>query len=416
MDFWITQSGEPYPFQKGKALMRTGLLAEELHRRGHSVTWWGSTFYHQLKQVLADTDEDIELGEGYRIKLLDAGGYSRNVSLKRYLYHRRLAKRFAVRARQQKKPDLLLASLPAHDLASEAVSFGRELDIPTIVDVRDMWPDNFVNRAPRQVRPVLKILLAADFRRRDKALSGASGITAVSREYLQWALKIAHRERGENNKVFYIGSDQAADLEKVTKGEDEIRRRFGIPEDRITASFIGTFGETYDLETVVGTARRELTLKNEKLHLVLAGDGQNFNKIRKMARGLENLTLTGWLGREQMAELLHVSDIGLAPYKENAPQSLPNKPFHYAAAGLPVVTSLGGEMEEIIRKYAIGEVFQAGDSRSLMAILDELAGDEKKRALMGRNARELFENKFYAGNIYREYADFLESFAQQPKV
>ena len=85
---------------------------EELLRQGHRCPWWASTHSHQRKVLLFDEDREVEVAQGFRLKLLFAGAYRRNLSLGRMLHHsrlaakfRRLAPRFPDRRHRQRVPD-----------------------------------------------------------------------------------------------------------------------------------------------------------------------------------------------------------------------------------------------------------------------------------------------------------------------
>ena len=53
MKIWIMKTGEPIPTSQNKdRLMRMGMLAEELNKRGHNVIWFSNTFDHFHKKQL----------------------------------------------------------------------------------------------------------------------------------------------------------------------------------------------------------------------------------------------------------------------------------------------------------------------------------------------------------------------------
>ena len=58
MNVWLIKDGENLPIQPDARRMRTWMLADELVRQGHQVTWWSSTHSHQRKQLLFDRDRD----------------------------------------------------------------------------------------------------------------------------------------------------------------------------------------------------------------------------------------------------------------------------------------------------------------------------------------------------------------------
>ena len=46
-------------------------------------------------------------------------------------------------------PDLILSSIPTSELSLEATKLGRKNNIPVILDIRDLWPDVFLDVLPK---------------------------------------------------------------------------------------------------------------------------------------------------------------------------------------------------------------------------------------------------------------------------
>jgi glycosyltransferase involved in cell wall biosynthesis len=411
LKIWLIQTGEPYPFQKEHPLMRSGLLLDELYLRGHEITWWGASFSHLLKSELVKSDTNINYKKKYTIKLLHANIYKRNISLARYLHYQKVEKKFTRLIQHEEKPDIIIASLPVHGLAYQAVKFANNNNIPVIVDVRDLWPDYFLTKVPRLFRLLAYWALRRDFFKAKYALQNTTAITAVSNSYLDWGLLKANRVKNNFDHVFYIGSTYAnfLDNKKYDTTAGLIKHEFKVSANSVVVLFIGSFGESYDLHTIANAAKKMHSDNRNKIHFILAGDGQYFPAIKKEVNKLNNITLTGWVNSEQIGKLLKIADIGLVPYTESAPQSLPNKPFHYASAGLPVLSSLSGEFEIIREKYNIGENYLPGNVDSMCESLQKMISSPKRLLQQGENAKKLFNNKFNAGKIYREFADHIEN-------
>lgn len=87
MKIWLIKEGEPLPMDLNPRLMRMGLLAEYLERRGHQVTWITSTFDHGRKVYRYKETKKTELSERYQIVALHPFmAYKRNVSIERIVY------------------------------------------------------------------------------------------------------------------------------------------------------------------------------------------------------------------------------------------------------------------------------------------------------------------------------------------
>src|SRR5207247_1738128 len=121
MHVWLVTVGEPLPTDGANdRLLRAGILADLLHRRGHTVVWWTSTFDHVRKRHRFDADTIRDLEPGYRLVLLHGTGYTKNVSLRRIADHRATARAFTRLAEAQDRPDVILCSLPTLELSAAA--------------------------------------------------------------------------------------------------------------------------------------------------------------------------------------------------------------------------------------------------------------------------------------------------------
>lgn len=410
MLIWVLKDGEHLPVQADLRKMRTGMLADALAGRGHSVVWWSSTFSHQRKMSLYKKDTEVAAGLGVRLRLLHAGTYGRNVSLARYLHHRTLARRFRVAARAAEHPHVIVTAFPPIELAREAVRFGREHGIPTVLDVRDLWPDTFLEQSPAVLRPFARLLLRGDFNRTREAMASATSLVAISEGCLTWGLRHAGRMPGPLDRIFHTGYPDAlvgGPPSKVTQAIEELRKRCS---GKTVFTFVGTFGKSYQLALVCDVARRLAQEEVGGVHFVLVGDGEQTPGITRAARTLPNTTLLGWLDQHQIREVLRLTGVGLVPVR-SVPDAMPNKVFEFLAAGVPVLSSVTGEMARILAEADAGLSYPPGDADALEHLVRGLAVDAHGRARMGQNARELFRRRFGAAAIYGDYAAHVEEVA-----
>ena len=210
MNIWLVQTGEPLPLEDNIKKMRTAVLADELIKRGHSILWWTSAFDHFKKDWIFDKDTEVEIKEGLKIFALKGWGYKRNVSFSRIIDHRIVTRKFRRIIPKITKPDIILTSMPPHDLAYEAVKFAKSNKIPILVDIRDPWPDIFLNHTPAILRIFAKMLLYNDFKMIKKTMQLADGLIAVTDTFLEWGLKYAERDKILNDNVFYLGGKKTA--------------------------------------------------------------------------------------------------------------------------------------------------------------------------------------------------------------
>jgi len=408
---WIVEIGEPLPgIDADVREWRCGMLVRALVTGGHTVTWWASTFDHISKRQRAGYPTRIQVEPALEIRLLHGPGYTKNRSIRRWIHHRVVAARFSREARDERKPDIVFCCLPTIELAFESVRYGTGMGVPVCIDIRDLWPDEYSRGVPNSLRGMFHLLLLWERRRVERALTQTAAITAISERFLEWGLTQARRRRTNADAVFPMGypARRMYPVERVQAKTEQYRQNYGLDRNRMLVTFVGSFTHSFDFATVVRAAREFDRGRGSEIKFILAGDGPTMSEVRGMASGVTNMFFPGWLDQESVRAILDLSSVGLAPYHDSASMSLPNKPFEYMAAGLPILSSLKGELEHLITKEGIGLQYQGGDVASLFERLTWLLSNPECRIEMATKALELFKERFSDEVIYPSLVLHLE--------
>ena len=413
MKVWIVQDGEPIPgVDENTRDWRAAMFAKALVARGHEVLWWASTFDHISKKHRFGQPRTVALMPGLNVRFLHGPGYRQNKSPSRLLHHRIVARSFAREALGVARPDVVFASLPTPELAEQAVAYGQGTGVPVLVDVRDLWPDHYLTLAPVRLRGLLRLMLFGEFRRVQRLLKNATGITAIARSFLDWGLANAGRPQREADGIFPMGYPAIpVSQDQIGAKQAALAAQYGFRSDDLIVTFIGTFISSFDIQTVLSVARTFDQAGRRGVRFVLVGDGDNRRTLEELAQGVSNVTFSGWFDQVSIRAMLNLSSVGLAPYRDDASMSLPNKPFEYMAAGLPLLSSLPGELETLIQDEQIGLQYQAGDVQSLVEKIVWLSEHPSERVAMGQRASKLFEERFRADIIYPRLVAHLEQVA-----
>jgi glycosyltransferase involved in cell wall biosynthesis len=414
MKIWITQDGEPLPsIDPGARYWRCALIAEELIKKGHQVIWWASTFDHAKKKYWFNEACTIEPMHGLKIRLLHGPGYSNNKSFRRFSHQRSIARAFEREIEREGKPELIFSSLPTLELAEKAVTYGIKTKVPVVVDIRDLWPDHYLTLVPKMIQGFFRILLLTEFKKVNFILKSAFGISAISKTFLKWGLNYAERLESSRDAVFEMGYPREGFSGLYSESEKKrISAYFGIEADLMNITFIGSVNSIFDFDTVLKAAKH-IQHTNKSTRFIIVGDGTNFSKVRTAAKSLSNVIVTGRLDKASVAGVLSMSAIGLTPHKEGQTinGALPNKSFEYMAAGLPHLSSLRGELEDLISKKRIGIQYQSGSVESLIKQIRWLSEHPLERKNMGQRSLDLFNKKFCAEVIYPRLVNHLEIIA-----
>ncbi len=408
MRIFVVCDHEPLPSDPGdRRLMRAGMLTEALAAAGHETTWFTSSFDHYRKRQRSSENESLPLAPNLTARILAVPGYRANISLARIAHNAAFAGAAARALRESGRPDVVVAAIPATDSTEVAVRFAKEQGIPSVVDIYDPWPDSF-----RKVLSPIQYLVASPVialldRQVRRACAEATSLVGVSDAYLQWGQqKGARHGRNGADRVFPLSYSPHAIPEGAERAA--FLARLGIrPGDRVV-SFVGSWGATHDMSLLVSAAAA--FADRDDVKFVFAGDAESQPAIRASLRQLPNVTLPGWLDATDIAMLLSRSDIGLLPYRQGAPQDLPNKVFEYMAYGAYQIGTLHGEAEAVYTSTGAGRTVAANGDAMAGAIRDAL---HNPQVAAGRDARiAAFRSNYSGPAAYALMVEHIEQVAR----
>jgi glycosyltransferase involved in cell wall biosynthesis len=412
MRVWLLHIGEELPVDGTTRLFRYGYLARALTDRGHEVLRWAPTFRHATKKFRFSSDLRVPVWDNYSIQFVHSPGYRRNAGFERLRAYRVLDRRFRELSTREAVPDLIVAAIPSLEWAAAATEYGRRHGVPVVVDVRDLWPDVFLNAFPRGTRSVGRILLGHYERAARRSCARATALSAVSPSYLEWALVKAGREKRPTDQVLPIGFEPDLVPPHLVEKQVAALREHGVDLESPICVFSGLFERSYDLETVIEAARRLQTTGRSAAQFVFCGDGSKMAGLKRQAAGLKNVHFLGWVDAPTLQATLSISTIGLCAYTDDALQSWPNKPFEYMANNLAVVSSLSGDLTQLLDRHQCGLTYTAGDPRSLAKCLRELLADPPRLATMRSNAYKTWSQDYQTAEIYDRFVAQLETLPQ----
>lgn len=407
MRVWLIN---PYGTLPGEAWRpyRTAMQAQALALAGHEVSWWISTLQHRTKKFRAAEFEKRSLPDGAQAFLVPSGTYSSHISLARIQYERAFAREVVARASAESPPDVLVVVDPALffglPIAEWAVSRGARL----VVDIMDLWPELFRIALPPAFRFSAPIVFSPLYARRQRLLRMASGVTAVSKDYLEPA-----RDASVTcpTLVSYIGG---APLGASTdEGLAELVQRYRLPERKSTDMwfvYAGTLGAGYDVSTLIASIAL-IAEESATSQFLIAGDGPRRADVEALARKYpRQVHYVGVVDPQTLDGLYKLCDVGLSLYAPESTVSMPTKIYDYFFAGLAVLNSLGRECGELIEHEQLGWNFRSGDVQRLAEAFRSCLANPVEVARRGANALAVAE-RFDASRQSKAFADFVSDLA-----
>jgi glycosyltransferase involved in cell wall biosynthesis len=387
---WLVNPYGPLP-NEGWRETRYAMMADHLARCGHDVTWWTSDYSHHSKRFRsAIPNSQIDLP--YTIRLVRTPPYRRHIGIRRLLFEVTFAVRIYLEAMRARPPELIISGDTTMATSVASTALARRHGAKLVFDIIDLYPEIFATIFPKRCRSVSRVLLWPLFCVRRRHFLRADAIMAVCREYLAIGPIIPTECSAIPLIPVYWGVD-VDELRRVRPvAEGCLDSGAGVPhtEGEVRVVYAGTLGAKYDIESLMEAA---LALQKDQpsIKFVIAGDGPRRTQLESyiLQHGLSNVLVLGPVAPQRLAALYRQCDIGLCLYSSGSTVAMPIKAFDYFAAGLPVISSVTGELQEVLSREHTGLTYVAGVSGSLTQALIQLSADAQLRSAMAQNSHRL---------------------------
>lgn len=417
MRVWILNVGEELPSDPGTPrLLRAAILAREMARRGHDVTWWNSSVNHQQK--IQRTARTTSLGtiDGLETVLLWGRLYRSNRSLARIVSNCETACAFLREAGRREPPDVIVAGYPIIELAAAAVYYAARHRVPVAIDFRDMWPDIIEDELTGWRRLLAWPLLTLWRLMKRSIVRRATAIVGVTQGFVDWALDSTSVGDKERTRVFHLAVDPLQPDTDLIEAAGKFWDGLGVEDSgsAVVLAYAGAFSTRYDLATLVHAACHLPEKYKACSRIVLCGRGDMSEALQRLAFGQSHILLPGWRSAAEIHVLLRRSHAGILPYFSTRDYSchFPNKVGEYLSAGLPIMTCLKGETHRLLSERGIGLFYEEGSiaaaRAAMMTAVDRSSALTQMRPAALRAYTELFDAK----HIYSEYCSFVEQLAE----
>jgi glycosyltransferase involved in cell wall biosynthesis len=382
---WIVNPFDNLPTE-GFRPQRYWLMAGAFAAAGHDTVLWTQDWSHALKARRAPS---VFCGDGaFAVKPIPVPGYTKNISFRRLWSHWRFAVNWRRAAEMEVKagnvPDVIVLSSPPLYVGKTARAFCRNHSVRMVVDVMDAWPETFERVVPRFTLGWMRRIAGGNYR-------GADAVSAVARRYLELAHSYGSTAP---QKLCYHGIKLPLGF-----GSAPSRRREGVKR----LVYAGNMSLSYDLATVIDAVKSEPSLS-----LDLAGSGPDEPFLRQRAGDCERIRFHGYLSESGLRRLLEDSDAGVVPMFDDSCVGVPYKLADYAAAGLPMISSLHGETERLLIAHGAGTVCVTRDPSSFLAAIADLDAAVRSGRVTVASIAAL-ASAFDADRLYPDYVCFVES-------
>lgn len=412
MKIWILQTGEYLPTDENKGRpMRAMNLSDFFIKNGHSITLLSSDFSHQYKIHRTKTFSSIKINKNYKLILIPSIGYQTNISLKRILDHFILGLntfKYLIKIKKSDYPDFVFIGYPPIETCFFLTIWLKINKIPFCIDVKDQWPHIFLLKSRGYIRKILKLILLPYFYAAKYSLYRADFLTAITPKFLNWSENFSNNYSKNNQTLYLVPNIQEISEEKLHENLSWWQKKVGIDiTQKNKIIFAGNINNAYDFDNLT------LALLNPKLEkfnfeVVICGEGDRKIELEEKLNHKKNIFFSGWIHYEKLLALKKLSIATLAPYRNtfDFQMSIPNKIIDSLFFGLPIITSLTGEVENLIKEYNVG--YFCNEKFTWTDQIENCLNDPKNRMIISNNAKILYRKKFTSELVYGKFVEFVE--------
>ena len=378
MNIWIIKTGEQTEHDPNSRLLRSGQIFQTLKKKGVNITWFNSSFNHQLKKQRFKRTTILRNGRS-KIVYLYGNSYENNISFKRFKSQIVNAIEFIKYLTKNKyeNPDLIISSYPTVELSFLSCLYAKKNNIPFLIDVRDMWPDIILKNLTLYKKFFFYPIFFVWNKCFKYCLKNASSIVSISHSFLNWSLNKGNISKSKFHKYFLF-----------TK-QIETKKFFNLKEKKfkflkekkrfIKVIYCGSISKRHDFETFFHALK---FTNNKKIITLVCGKGLYFDELKYKYRQNKNLFFLGWMNNKNLNYLLSICDYGLLPYHSmDFEMSYPNKLSEYLSNNLKILSCIGGISKKLIKNKNLGHIYKYKSEKALLRILNQLKKNQDKKSI-----------------------------------
>lgn len=174
--------------------------------------------------------------------------------------------------------------------------------------------------------------------------------------------------------------------------ETEVAKaKHGI-QDRLVLGFTGFVRAWHRLDRVIDLLAK--SKDGQKRHLLLVGDGPARESLEQHAKSLgvtDQITITGIIAREKVADYVAAFDIALQP--DVVEYASPLKLFEYMALGRAIVAPDTANIREVLTDQKDALLFKGEDLDAFSAAVENCCNNDQLRNQLGTQARKTISER-----------------------
>lgn len=377
-------------------------LAKKLTEQGHRVKIFASGFQYVLlreRQDYKGRPWKIENIEGVNFVWVKTMSYKSNDW--RRIGNMASYYRNAVKAGKDQlqtgKPDYIIGSTVHPFAALAAKKVAKKAQSPFIFEIRDLWPQTFLDMGIWKKNSPQAIL----FKFLEKRLvTGAQGIIALSPltiEYLE-------REYSLNATPFQLipnGVDISRFQQKKDRGYNSM----------FEVIYLGGVDQVHNLEVLLKAAAVLKDRGEDEIRIKIVGEGKERQRLMHLCRerNLDNIQWEGPVSKSEVPDKLQEADT-LFLTTSKVLYGSENKLYEYLASGKPVIIATHGAHNDPVSEAECGiSVDPENPVEMAEAMIRFSSMGREKLAEMGAAGRKLAEKSYSTDSMAGKLINLIHS-------
>ncbi len=297
--------------------------------------------------------------------------------------------------------DAVICSSPPLFIGLSALLLKFIKRTPFVFEARDLWPQQAIDLG------IIKSKIAIYFSRalENSLYRNAEHIVVVAKGSVD---ELSRRGIDPEkislvrNGVLLHNFDEPPDI----RHELSFREKFII-------SYIGTFGASQGLMTLLTAAKPLKERGREDIHFLLVGDGVERESLSEFQNhaGLTNVTIMSAQPFERVPAIYKASDILVVSLRKVPlfARTIPSKLYEAMAASVPVLGLVEGECGTIIQEAGCGFIVEPENSIALANEIERISAIPKGQlASLGKCGRRWVEKNAERSLLARDYLEILK--------
>jgi glycosyltransferase involved in cell wall biosynthesis len=244
--------------------------------------------------------------------------------------------------------------------ALPGVWLGKKLNIPVVLYVTDLWPDNVEIVSGLKNKFIFRLI----GKMVDYIYAKTDLILTSSQSFIE-----AITSRGVKPNKLQYWPQYAEDFYVPYKGINEFKSLISS-ESSFNIIFTGNLGVAQGLEILVDVAER-LQVENIDVKFNMVGDGRFKARLIELITQSKVQSYFNFIDRQNpqdIPKLISLCDCGLIILNNNPlfAKTIPAKTQSYLACGIPILASADGEIFNLVADHGLGFASPSGDVEALV--------------------------------------------------